>query len=297
MVKNTMKYIKSNKLNAATYFLIVIEFIVYVCRLGVEIKANTELKDILSMSADYVTVCSCIIVVIQALAFFNDARHKEYRSKKEAALDIARQYVDILTKQVAFIQSVLSYNYSPTDPNALSRTVLGIDIYSERFVKSSLNKHSELSEYTKIFAGKEDVLDVKELLVCSITYDDALNIKEVINNVKEDEQKHAVNVKFRVLVSNTMNTLEYFAMAVNQNVAESEMLFSSLHQTFLKFVHFMYPMVCLFNDGDTELFYPNVIKLYRKWHEKEIDIESKKSEAAQKTRNQAEKSYNWGKPL
>ena len=66
-------------------------------------------------------------------------------------------------------------------------------------------------------------------------------------------------------------------MSVMHNVAESEMIFPSLHYTFLKFVRYMYPYICMYNTEE-ENYYSNIIDLYRSWESVKNAIEQCREE-------------------
>ena len=253
-VKN---YIRNNKLNVVTYIISVIGIVIYIVGVITLRNTGTKLKDVLSMSANYVAILSCIIVLVQLVAFFSDSRHKEYRCRKEVALDIAKQYAETSMSNMSFIQNVLSIYYDKNNVLLLEKIIAKEEIHSDKFIKSSLEKHVSFDEYSKVFLPGSNEIPLEIIATQSMIYSDILNL-ECILHLPEDTQKTMANLKFKVLVYDTMNTIEYFAMAVNQNVAESEMLFSSLHQTFIKFIQYMYPVICMYNI-ESERYYKNTI--------------------------------------
>ncbi|MBR5827556.1 MAG: hypothetical protein IKY78_10815 [Clostridia bacterium] len=288
-------YIRNNKLNVATYIISFIGIVIYIIGVTTLKNTGTTLKEILSMSANYVTILSCIIVLVQLVAFFSDSRHKEYRRRKEVALDIAKQYAEISMSNMSFIQNVLSTYYDKNNVLLLEKIIAKEEIHSDRFIKSSLEKHSSFDEYSKVFLSGNNEIPLEIIATQSMIYSDILNL-ECILHLPEDTQKTMANLKFKVLVYDTMNTIEYFAMAVNQNVAESEMLFSSLHQTFIKFIHYMYPVICMYNI-ESERFYKNTIELYRNWFNEKNEIEENHKKTICKAQNKTDKQYAKGKPL
>lgn len=115
-------------------------------------------------------------------------------------------------------------------------------------------------------------------------------------DLEEKNLNQLCNIRFRVILCDTMNTLEYFAMTVNQNVAESEMLYDSIHQTFLFFVKLVYPFICEQNI-DEELYYPNIIKLYKTWVSKKAKNDKMKIKSEQKKKKAIERKKNESIPL
>ena len=68
-----------------------------------------------------------------------------------------------------------------------------------------------------------------------------------------------------------LNKMEYFAMYFNSGVASSDVIYESLHQTFLEWVGLLYPFICRSNDRTTpeKTYYNNTVKLYKDWRKKE----------------------------
>ena len=65
-----------------------------------------------------------------------------------------------------------------------------------------------------------------------------------------------------------LNNLEFFSMHFTTGVADEEVVYQSLHKTFLSLVELFYYDISLNNvKNDTKLF-TNVIKLYNRWKEK-----------------------------
>lgn len=118
-----------------------------------------------------------------------------------------------------------------------------------------------------------------------------------INRINEEEiKKHLANIRFKSFLFDTLNVLESFAMSVNQNVSDSEMLFSSLHQTFLKFVRFVYPFIC-YQNKECEVFYPNIIQLYHSWTKKKESDNKLMQELENNKKKKLNKGRTSSKPL
>lgn len=280
-VKN---YIRNNKLNVATYIISLIGIVIYIIGVATLKNTGTTLKEILSMSANYVAILSCIIVLVQLVAFFSDSRHKESRCKKESALKLAEDYATNILINITFIENVASVYYD-SDASLLRRELINMEI--DKFTLKDMQKQKELSKYYEIFENGKYPIPNNIILDTSLSYDLTYPIfeaSEADDSEAEDRKNKSVNIKFKHIINHTLNKLECFSMAVNHNVAESEMLFPSLHQTYLMFVRFMYPYICM-NNKDEEEFYTNVIELYRTWENVKNTIE----ECREEGRKHAEK--------
>lgn len=283
----------SSKLNLLTLLVFIIGIVLYF--LGFNNYKNTyDTEAILSMTSDYFTVLSCSIVLIQLIAFVNDSRHKEFRSKKEAALNLAKEYAENLISYMTFIQIVLCINYNESSPKELYEKIDKIEIAGFRL--EDLNKKSEYETYKDVFINEKNSVNSAIIINQSITSGIPLIKKIEGIDLEEKNLNQLCNIRFRVILCDTMNTLEYFAMAVNQNVAESEMLYDSIHQTFLFFVKLVYPFICEQNI-DEELYYPNIIKLYKTWVSKKAKNDKMKLKSEQKKKKAIERKKNESIPL
>lgn len=257
-------------------------------------KQGKGLSEIFSISSDFITIISCIFVVIQLIAFVNDSKLHENRARKEAALDLAKGYADDLLIKMTFIQNVLVFSYKSTNhakPDLLE-LINSLDISS--FLKEDLLKNNNLLAYSDYFKNGVSNINYEIILDQAMKYD--LAMFDNIRQANSKDMKSLANIKFRILVSETLNLLEYYAMSINQNVAESDMLFGSLHQTFLLFVKYTHPYICMWNEKE-EKFYPNVIKLYRIWTQKKEDYEQSKKMIEAKAKEKIKKQSHPGIPL
>lgn len=289
-----LKNMKNNKLNFFTYTFAIIFFIVYIVGIVILLCNKYSVKNILSLSADYVTVVSCILVLMQLIAFVKDSRRNEFRSRKEAAYKIAREYAEDVLANMGFIQSVLAVSYDEKNPKKLFDLLENVRIDS--FLYSNAKSNASYTEYISKFQS-EDYDDIKydTIMIFSVSYK-IPGFMDIDLIKKEDSKKHMANIRFKSMIFSTLNTLECFAMSVNQNVSDSEMLYSSLHQTFLKFVRFVYPFICQQNIED-ETFYPNIIKLFYAWNQYEIEENERKDALERKKQDMIKKNKTEGRPL
>ena len=277
--KRIWNSVKNNKVMSVTIFIIILSVILFV--IGCFVFKSEGTKDLLEMSANYITICSCVIVVIQLIAYVRDSRHNEARAKKEAALTLAEKYAKEILPSIAFIENVLSASYR--QKNYDLEEMLG-QIKIKDFVKSELlnqNNKTKVLKYSLYFENGIYSIDVETIEKRTFGCQNFNNMyfNNITEKIKTDEKeyKEILNVCFKSFVFDTMNVLEYFAMSVNQNVAEKEMLYPSLHQTFLKFVKYVYPVICNSNVEEIE-YYSNMVKLYNEWVEKEAEYEKAKEQ-------------------
>ncbi|MDR0851680.1 MAG: hypothetical protein LBN36_04235 [Clostridiales Family XIII bacterium] len=82
-----------------------------------------------------------------------------------------------------------------------------------------------------------------------------------------------------------LNRLEYFSMYFNTDLANSGVVYQSLHQTFISAVQLMYFDISSRNTDSKDYYFTNVLKLFNKWNEefnaqiyKETEIRAQKED-------------------
>ena len=289
-----LKEIKNNRLNLYTALITILFTILYIIALIYLLANNYRKSFVMSVSADYVTVVSCVIIVIQLIAFVKDSRRNEFRSRKEAAYRIAKEYANGVLIKMSFIQRVLSNTYDKKDPLLLEKNLKQVQITG--FTNNDMQKNEKYKKYIELFlSGKNDAIPLNIIynnsVICKID-----GFTDIENHVASDMKLIVANTRFKIMIFDTLNTLEYFAMSINQNVSDSEMLYPSLHQTIVRFVAFVYPFICCQNI-ESELFYPNIIDLYKSWYGQQKDEELRQQKIKKKQQDILKKESKKAKPL
>ena len=261
--------LKYNALNILTKLIAIVAVFSYLAMVAILIHEKYEFEKIMQISANHVTIFAFAIGTIQLIAFVKDARHTETRAKKEFALDLAKEYATNLLPKMNLIENILSLSYNKEDPYELQRCVLS-KLEINNFTKAELLSNESLKKYTSFFFNKQYPYDTN-IILQKFEHYEKTNIPAAKHFLGKEELNKNLTWRFRHLISCTLNELEQFAMAVNHQVADSTMLFPSLHQTFLDFVKYTYPRIADANFNDVEEFYTNIILLYRDWNLKKIE--------------------------
>lgn len=95
------------------------------------------------------------------------------------------------------------------------------------------------------------------------------------------------NGKFSEIITDTLNKLEYFAMSFNTKVADEDVVYQSLQQSFLKMINMMYFYIAFQNVDGKDKYYTNIIDLYNRWRNRYIEaaadeVKSKRAAATRK---------------
>ena len=236
-VSTIITRIRKNKLNSLTIAITVFASILYLIGFVILIKRGHGEIEIIRITADYMTIYSCVVILLQLIAFVRDTRFKELRSKKEAALDLAKEYATDILPTLAFIEGVIADNNNKTDRESFTELISKEEL--KKFTYDELKTHTVYMKYANIFKNSQS----------GIEYNTIVNEASMIS---DNEKKALANFRFRSLLSDTLNVLEYFSMSVNQNVSDSAMLYEPLHITYIRFVHYIYPYICYRNKENCE---------------------------------------------
>ena len=219
-------------------------------------------------------VCaSAVFVGFQAKYLYNDYKKKNTKAEFENSFKLTSFYInDIIPKMEAIY---------------LAFSLAGIDkTISSKLEQKELEYFDE-EEFTKIFDNVkvEDLINsinnletIKLIKVVSIFSEYSicdLNLK--YNTYIEKCSAGEKNFREELLatfwhnIAKVLNEFEYFAMYFNSNLAQSDVVYVSIHQTFTDCVRLLYPFFSQHNKRGniTRKYYTNVKELYIFWSKKE----------------------------
>ncbi len=146
-------------------------------------------------------------------------------------------------------------------------------------------------------------------LIFSETIDDRHSlINEYLDNV--DKESNPILSKNPALLKNEfldsvydfLNALEWFSMSCQYGIADEEILYQSLHKTFLSTVWLLYFYIAYQNESNEDKLFTNIIWLFNKWHDRLYNVQQKAQKEQQKIakkldnvnrkRIETEKEYN-----
>jgi len=174
--------------------------------------------------------------------------------KREKALEMC-QYYENLLDDIFEIQRLFKEYWKNLNIQPVFRM--------EKFTKDEiLEKHSE-SEVEKMHEVSIEVMR-------------ELNTEFILLQMSIGNETYQ---KF----NSVLNKLEYFSMSFISGIADEEVVYQSLHQSFFTIVSFFYPSICLFNSkGGKDKYYTNLIELYNIWKKREKKQEKTEKQYKQK---------------
>lgn len=245
------------------------------------------------------TISSAIFVATQAYLFKKDYKVRNAVSSTEKAINLSQYYKDnILSntsylfslfraigieeklRKIDFLQLVefdeeeLGELLSEKDIEEIEEKLNNIDVNLLIRARNLLN-NSTKDEYIE-----SNLLSLSQRMLNSIDESAATKVEGDVNkfiNVKAKKVKTEVLMEMKTtlykdefidVVSNTLNNMEYFAMHFNHNIADEEVVYQSLHQSYLRLVKMLYYYIAKQNKSGKDKYFTNIIALYTSWNKR-----------------------------
>lgn len=166
--------------------------------------------------------------------------------KQEKSANIAKEFAEHFADELSIIFRIL----------AEDRELLEVAKKTKNCTDFNLNEANSLfKNFDKIN------LKIKKAL----TQDD--NIQEKYNQINKDRK---YPIKFGDLVENTINKLEAICMDITSGAANSNFIYTSLHQTFLPAINILWPYIAGINKDNINYHYTNIIYVYNEWNNRRL---------------------------
>lgn len=240
-------------------------------------------------------------------------KHQKKRAKKEAACKLAQYYAENIIKKFSFVSSVFRICKTLEYINKTIELDHLRDFDNEELERILRDKNIE----TKEFIEHATNFDPLVILNCRIAQIDLLSDRSKIYSefVEKDEQDDTLVLKnksflindFDQDITDLLNSLEWFSMNCNYRIADEELLYQSLHQTFLSTVWMLYAFIAYNNRSNENKLYTNIIELFNLWRDrlngildhanKKIYKVEKKAAKIQKEKEESKAQVFHGKKL
>ena len=221
---------------------------------------------------------SAIIAVWQYWLNRQTEKERYIFEKKAQAIKLSEYYKDNILKDYVAIKYVL-------EKSGLLQILEKIDKQKmQNFDCAELNTLLSVSDQKTLDEIKNSKKFVKTLIEANEAYDlgfDNCGLKinlddDTNNNIESNPIYIRITRQFMSgKVQRTLNNMEFFAMHFDKNheIADENVVFPSLHQTYLEMIQMLYWVIAKQNDKPHAKFYTNVIRLYQLWYNKRKDID------------------------
>ena len=199
--------------------------------------------------------------------------------EKRKAIEYMGYYKDNILKRASIISAIIIKlgAYSIVDKVPFE----GMKEFTITEMKQYLDS-GDIDSLQKLYESQQFIDIIKEANL-KVNFLDYRRIEATLENVKHadkvDFSTETAKVYYRQffeLQNDICNELEYFAAAFVQGVADEDVVYRSLHQTYLRTVRLLYKLICTANsNSNSERYFTNVIKLYRIWLAKKMQLEEK----------------------
>ncbi|WP_437274056.1 hypothetical protein [Staphylococcus aureus] len=240
--------------------------------------------------------------------------NKRYK-RKEKAVEMADEFSKLISKRsfdIGEINKKILENVGLQDKiNELENKMnLSFDNHELRTVftdkeiaKYHTYKKVTNTEFIKILLRTFKNENYKEecLRAIILEFDNKKTIKENIGDkqwtfstgekeivIKSNDVLQGINTlikKYNETHIYCMNKLEYFSVHFTNNIADSNTVYQSLHQIYLKTILSLYIDISSTNKIGHEKFYVNLIEFYNEWNNKKIKFKKKTEKRINKNRN------------
>lgn len=249
------------------------------------------------------TVGSLLLVAIQTYLLRKTYQYNSDWQEKEKAIELSAYYKDEILPSVAYISFVLKQT-------GIMERLSGIHQDNiDTFTKGELFRLTNRDIEGQIEGKYQDANNIQTLITGRLIREQRTNIplykmntraievyyaglekekdeSESANDIPDDQREVLLQtlwMEFKSIVSDTLNSLEYFSMYFVTGVADDSVVFQSLHQTFIVLVQMLYYYIAMQNTNEKDMYYTNIIELYKQWVKKDHENEQAVHSAISKT--------------
>lgn len=107
------------------------------------------------------------------------------------------------------------------------------------------------------------------------------NLANEIQSIDNETLKKLLDTEMEEvasLINNLANTLEYFSIKLNTNIADKKTVYQSLHKNFFETVREIYIYIASSNINESDRLYSNIMKLYTDWTNEFKSIKAQEEE-------------------
>ena len=222
---------------------------------------------------DYVEIgcllLTFLVAVVSAIYAVKSYKKQQNRARKEMACNLAQIYAETILPDYQFIYTVLDTSGIAKEAKELF-PMEEFKVFDENelncFIEYKERTRKEVDEIYSNVNGEH----VFALLLCR---DPSLSKIEELSNMILGTEPHSHTLKkywemnFSLEIPSLLNRFEWFTMSLRYGIADEEILFQSLHQTFLSAVWLLYYYIARSNkNAPGDKYYTNIIWLFDRWH-------------------------------
>ena len=225
-------------------------------------------------------IISILALIISTISY----KYNKNRGKIEKAINLANKYQELI-KEISIIVNILKVHQEVYD---ISTNSISEDSIKD-FTQNEAKKLYKSEHFTKLYEfHKGNGMDVRLLknnyfLNLLSSSNNTMGFMISTNSDSDSSYDNVIKKYYKGKIDDVLNSLEAFSMAFVQNVADEEVVYQSLHQSYIKIVKLLYFRIAYANNKPSDKYYTNIIELYKRWRKKQqisqykIDKNNKKA--------------------
>lgn len=239
-------------------------------------------------------ICNVLMLLVTIISVYYAYRayqHQKKRSQKEAACNLAKYYA----KEIIRKYSDITYVYTKSGiADAIKKT---LDLRElNNFDRAEIQKLLEAKDCTMaFFVSKIKNIDPAIILDARIVAASTPEERETYRKLRTKDANGNLQIVnkdflyegFRREIRDLLNELEWFAMNCQYCLADEELLYQSLHQSFISTVWLLYLDISFYNENNEDKYFTNLIGLFCNWRNRLLKTVGKAEKKRQKFLNKA----------
>lgn len=240
-------------------------------------------------------ICSVLMLLVTIVSVYYAYcayQHQKKRSKKEAACNLAKYYAEEIIKKF----SDITYVYTKSGIAADIKNTLALkelNSFDRAEIEELLkDKNSDFKTFASKIKNIDPAIILEARIIGSSTPEECAMYRKL--RTKDADGNYQIidadflRTDFRHEIRYLLNELEWFAMNCQYRLADEQVLYQSLHQSFISTVWLLYFDISVYNENNEDKYFTNLIGLFCDWRNRLNKTVTKK----EKKRNRLLKKIN-----
>lgn len=225
-----------------------------------------------------IAVANCILTffflfatVVSVVCAFKAYNHQKNRARKEAACELARYYAEKIIPRNSFVMAAMKATKLEDQTKSLFPYEDLAEFNQEEMIgflgKSDAN-YAQIKD-AFLHPDPEAIFWMKHRYLDSVEARENLYSSHFKTDVKTGKPQlinpELLQIEFVSKALSFLNDLEWFSMSCRYGISDEEILYQSLHQTFLSSVWLLYFYICDENLTNENKLFTNIIWLFKEW--------------------------------
>lgn len=223
------------------------------------------------------TILSVVFIAWQAKTFIDDSKRNDRRLRKQKAIELAEMYEKEILPLISIVNGV--FKSINMDKDVLNKFEKCFTQFNEQEMKkivprdaiSTFSEKLHSQECQIQYSGLKFIINKNPSLPTNARRIGSVN-NLTVSTATRDHLSKLITTKdlheFNEIIVSLLNKLESFAMYFNYKVADEEVVYQSLHQSYISIVISLYVKIASINKDPKDKYYTNVIELYNKWNDR-----------------------------